>query len=116
MATNGKDGEEIRMIIPGSKIVKAKSWEPELGEPPLSSVESYNIVKQWSVSNLVNFDGIEIEEVSLKKYGCSPHRSKKPYWYYQIEYSALIDGNILWGSANWLVVLMSGEVIAPVKD
>ncbi len=114
MSTRGQDGVEIKLILSGSKVFSAPSWSPKSGEPPLPISSVYQTASDWASDNLTKYDSIIIESIALKKYGC-PNSNNKEYWYYTIGYSPSIDGQRLWGSGNWLAVLMSGEVIEPVR-
>ncbi|ATC88749.1 MULTISPECIES: hypothetical protein [Pseudoalteromonas] len=109
-ATHG--GEKYGLVVPGSKVKKAGSWSPkEMVSPPLATYKAYSLVQDWAVSNLPKFDGIEIRSVELVKYHCLVGFSKEEYWYYIVEYDPLLDGNKMYGSKNFVAVLMSGEVI-----
>lgn len=110
------NGQKVKMAVPGSKISAAGTWNPSIGEPTLSIIEAYQLAKDWAKENLSRYDSAEIEEITLKKYGCSSSHSDKEYWYYFIEYTPEINGNKLWGGANWLVILFSGEVLVPIKE
>ncbi|MEE8056476.1 MAG: hypothetical protein V3T17_01380 [Pseudomonadales bacterium] len=114
MSTRGQDGTEVKLVLPGSKVFSSTSWSPEAGEPPLSISSVFQTANNWASENLAKYDHIVIESIALKKYGC-PNSNNKEYWYYMIDYSPSIDGQRLWGSGNWLSVLMSGEVIEPVR-
>ena len=109
-ATNS--GEKYGLIVPGSKVKKAGSWSPkEMVSPPLATYKAYSLVQDWAVNNLPKFDGIEIRSVELVKYHCLAGFFKEEYWYYVVEYDPLLDGNKMYGSKNFVAVLMSGEVI-----
>ncbi|NMH58696.1 hypothetical protein [Alteromonas ponticola] len=109
-ATHG--GEKYGLIIPGSKIKKAGAWSPKkMIPPPLPTFDAYTLVKDWAVTSLPKFDGIEIRSIELVKYHCFGGFLEAEYWYYVIEYDPLLDGNKMFGSKNFVAVLMSGDVI-----
>ena len=115
-SAKGNDGKETKLIIPGSKIFNSVGWQPELAlEPSLSPLAVHDMAVQWAVNNLPKYDGVDITSISLKKYGCMPPNTQKKYWYYLVEYNPIINGNSMFGSGTWLAVLLSGEVIAPVR-
>ena len=114
MSTRLEGGKEIKLLLPGSKVFKSPSWSPASGEPPFSISSVFQSVTNWAADTLTRYDSVAIDSIALKKYGCSSDDPKE-YWYYIVEYSPSIEGNRFWGSGNWVAVLMSGEVIEPVR-
>lgn len=53
---------------------------------------------------------VEVESISLHRYGCSELHDK---WYYVVNFRPYIDGAALYSSAHFAAVLMNGQVIAP---
>lgn len=109
-ATHG--GEKYALIVPGSKIEEAGSWSPdEMVSPPLATYKAYSLVQNWALNNLAKFDGVEIRSIELVKYHCLNGFSDNEYWYYVVEFDPLLEGNKMFGSKNFVAVLMSGDVI-----
>ena len=112
LTTTKNDGTRIGIFLSRSTVEQTAPWRPEDGEPPLSISTAYTIVKDWAHSKYSRYDGIQIREITLRSYGCSlsPNR-----WYYIFDISPVIDGNTLFGSGNWAIVLFDGTVVGPRK-
>lgn len=110
MSTRKDDGTQIGLFISQAQIERTQAWKPEQGEPPLSFSAAYRTVKEWGRQHYTRYDGVNVRELSLKKYGCSFVSDR---WYYVFDLNPVIDGNELWSSGSWAAVLMDGTVIGP---
>jgi hypothetical protein len=110
LRTEKEDGTKIGLFISFDQIKATKKWSPEEGEPPLSISDAYSIVKDWGKKEYARYDSVEIRELKLAQHGCSLFSNS---WYYVVDFTPVLDGNKLWGSGNWVAVLMDGTVIAP---
>lgn len=108
MSARKDNGTQIGLFISQAQIEQTQAWKPEQGEPPLSVSAAYRTVKEWGRKNYTRYDGVNVRELSLKKYGCSLVSDR---WYYVFDLNPVIDGNELWSSGNWAAVLMDGTVI-----
>lgn len=108
MSTHKDDGSKIGLFISRDQIEKTQAWTPGQEEPPLSISTAYNTVKEWGRQHYTRYDDVKVQELSLKKYGCSLVSDR---WYYVFSLRPVIDGNELWSSGNWAAVLMDGTVI-----
>jgi hypothetical protein len=114
-SSTSHDGKVTSLLLPGSKIFASPSWSPNLGLPPLSVPEAFELVTDWAPDNLPRYDSIEIRSIEVRKYDCFVSGNNKPYWYYIVEYVPSIEGNRLYGGANYVSVMMSGEIIKPTR-
>ncbi|GGC05785.1 hypothetical protein GCM10011352_34980 [Marinobacterium zhoushanense] len=110
LSTHKDDGTQVGIFISQEQIEQTEEWRPEDGEPPLKVSSAYKIVQEWGRQQYARYDGVNVRELSLKKYGCSDVINR---WYYIVDLNPVIDGNGLWGSGNWAAVLMDGTVIGP---
>lgn len=112
ISTRTENGAQIGLFISQQQIEATQKWSPKMGEPPLSISSVYNLIEEWATIEYTRYDGVKIKEISLKQYRCSlvNHR-----WYYFIELSPVIEGNELWGSGNWVAILMDGTIIGSKK-
>jgi hypothetical protein len=108
MSTKKEDGAKVGIVIPETTIKSTPEWSPVQGEPPLSISTVFRIVKDWSKHEYARYDDIAIRQISLREYGCTRHASR---WFYIVDFQPVIDGNKLWGTANWVAVLLDGTVI-----
>lgn len=112
MSSETENGEGYELYIPGSKVRAAGEWNPDRSEVPIQINQVFQISNKWAKSNLSKFDSIKIETITLSKYGCPIGGN---YWFYIVDYSPIINGQKLWGDGNWFAVLMSKEVIKPIR-
>ncbi len=112
MSTQKDDGTKIGLFVSQAQIERTQSWTPAQGEPPLGLAPAYQVVKQWWRAQNTRYDDVNVREITLRKYGCSLVADR---WYYVIDLNPVIDGNELWGSGNWVAVLMDGTVIGSRK-
>ena len=112
MSTRKNDGTQIGLFISQQQIESTQKWSPQDGEPPLGISAAYRIIKEWAETEYIRYDEVKIKEISLKPYGCSLVSSR---WYYVIDLNPIIEGNELWGSGNWVAVLMDGTIIGTRK-
>lgn len=110
LSTEKDDGTKIGLFISSEQVEATVSWDPGKSEPPLSVSDAYRLAREWGKKEYVRYDSIEVRELKLTKYRCSSVSNR---WYYVIDFAPVIDGNELWGSGNWLAVLMDGTIIGP---
>jgi hypothetical protein len=111
LTTTKADGTAIGIVISDAQIGKAPTWSIESGEPPLSISKAVAAAKAWGKKTYTRYDDMRIESISLNSLGCS---SSKNQWYYVVNFSPIIDGNVLFGGSYFAAVLMDGTVIGPV--
>ncbi|NVK39732.1 MAG: hypothetical protein HWE39_00685 [Oceanospirillaceae bacterium] len=108
LSSRKNDGTKVGLFIQEDKIKNTEEWVPDKGSPPFSITAAYKIIKEWAQEHYSRYDGVNVREISLKRYECS---SVPNLWYYLIDLNPVIDGNELWGPGNWAAVLMDGTVI-----
>ncbi len=113
MEARTSDGFRIKLVIPSEKMKAAPKWSPEKGEPPLTIANLIKIATSWARNKYKRFDDVKIGEISLMGRGCWANEG---YWYYQVDFTPIMDGNQLWSTAYFAAVLMDGTVIEPVKE
>ena len=108
MSTRKDNGKEIGLFISLQQIKATQKWSPSSGEPPLSISKAYLIAKEWARNHFTRYDDARVKEITLREYRCSLVSN---HWYYFFEINPVIEGNELYGSGNWLAVLMDGTTI-----
>jgi hypothetical protein len=103
------DGSELGLFL-NKDIVSTPAWEPNGDEPPLSLGRAYSIALNWARSTYTRFDSVEIESISLQRYGCSTLHDR---WYYVVNFRPYVDGASVFSSSHFAAVLMDGRVVAP---
>jgi hypothetical protein len=107
-ATLPDGGGKNELVIDSSKVEKTPQWTPGVGEPPLMIGKATSIALSWGKKHFSRFDGVEIDRISLADSSCSGEGKK---WYYIFEFTPVMAGNRMFGSGNWLAVLMDGSII-----
>jgi hypothetical protein len=113
MTTTRDDGTQIRLVISEDDIVAAPAWNPINGEPPLGLSQAYQVAMNWAKANYTRYDDVKVREISLTKYSCYTTADR---WYYTFDLIPTLDGNDLFGTGNWVAVLMNGRVVAPTRS
>jgi hypothetical protein len=103
------DGTELGLFL-SKEIASTASWVPQGDEPPLSLGSAMTTALAWGKQTYTRFDSVEIESISLQRYGCSELHDK---WYYIVNFRPYIDGAAIYSSGHFAAVLMNGQVIAP---
>jgi hypothetical protein len=67
----------------------------------------------WEKANYTCYDDVKVREISLTKYSCYTTADR---WYYTFDLIPTLDGNDLFGTGNWVAVLMNGRVVAPTSS
>jgi hypothetical protein len=67
----------------------------------------------WAKANYTRYDDVKVREISLTKYSCYTSADR---WYYTFDLIPMVDGNELFGTGNWVAVLMNGRVVAPTRS
>jgi len=106
------DGTEIGLFLTEEQMSRAPRWTPGQGEPPLGISELVDVATAWALQNYTRYDDVRISSVSLNNRSCGSARES---WYYVVHFTPIIDGNRLFGGANFAAVLMDGTVVAPKK-
>ena len=108
------DGTRLGIVFTTDQISRAPTWQPGAGEPPLTISQVTKIAQDWAAAQFKRFDSARIQSISLSESGCPGKR----YWYYAVDFTLTIDGNLVTSAANFVGVLMDGTVVgaAPVKD
>ena len=106
------NGKRIELVLDGAAVAKTPKWSPAKGEPPLSVSKAAAAALAWGKVRYKRYDSVEITELSLKQYSCS---RLSEHWYYQVEFTPIMEGNRLFGSGNWAAVLMDGTVVGPIE-
>ena len=112
MSTSLDNGTKIGLFISQEQIEKTQEWSPENGEPPLSVSAAYQAAISYGRKKYTRYDDVKVREISIKKYGCSLVSNR---WYYVIDLTPIIDGNVVFSRGAWVAVLMDGSVIGPRK-
>lgn len=113
METHGRDGTKVALVIPSSVMTKTSKWSPGKGEPLLSVGKAADIALKWAREHYKRFDSVEISEIQLNGRGCW---GTEGYWYYQVTFTPIMDGNQLWGAAYFAAVLFDGTVVEPTSS
>jgi hypothetical protein len=111
MTTTDPDGNTTELFIPDDRLNKAPRWMPGQGEPPLPVSKAISIAQAWAGKAYSRFDSVRINEVTLARAGCGEGQ-----WYYRLDFSPVVDGNVLYGSGYWVAVLMDGTVVPTKKS
>jgi hypothetical protein len=106
------DGTEIGLYVSEERVSQTAKWSPGTGNPPLVITRAIEIALEWAEQEYSRYDSVEINEISLREYGCS---TVEGHWVYIFDFRPVIDGNSLLGGANWAAVLMDGSVIGPTE-
>src|SRR5690349_3529167 len=77
-----EDGTELGLFL-NKEIAPTTSWIVGANEPPLSVGKALAIASEWGKKTYTRFDKVEVESVSLQRYGCSMLRDK---WYYVVNF------------------------------
>ena len=112
MSTSMDDGTKIGLFILQEQIEKTQEWSPENGEPPLSISAAYQAAISYGRKKYTRYDDVKVREISIKKYGCSLVSNR---WYYVIDLTPIIDGNVVFSRGAWVAVLMDSSVIGSRK-
>jgi hypothetical protein len=105
------DGTAIGIVISDEQRSKMPRWSIDSGDPPLALSKAIAAAKAWAKKAYTRYDDVRVDSISLSSFGCATARDQ---WYYLVNFSPIIDGNVLFGGTYFAAVLMDGSVVAPV--
>jgi len=111
-STRLEDGTTLSLVLTRSQLNGSPKWAPGDGEPPLSVAKATAIGLAWARKKLARFDDVRVQDITLRPTMCGASGKQ---WYYIINFSPVIDGETLYTSGHFAAVLMSGELVEPVK-
>jgi hypothetical protein len=107
-----RDSNGIRrvVILERDAVSKCPEWQPEKGWPPIPVDKALASARAKLKEQNPKVDDFELQEVALKSFRDSrlPNR-----WYYVFDFDPVLDGNLLFGSMYYAVVLMDGTALLP---
>jgi len=111
------DGTAYKIYLSESEVIGAGAWDIEDEEPPLSVGQARTIAEDWIAHNFNGYEDAVVWQVRLNRFPCpaSEARESGLYWHYDIKYYLEFDSRKKRNS-GYFVVLMSGDVVAPVLE
>ncbi|HFD31533.1 MAG TPA: hypothetical protein ENJ28_02305 [Gammaproteobacteria bacterium] len=100
------DNVKVVAFISKADIKDTPAWSPFKSKPPLSIEKALNKVKLFLHKN--DLQNITMHEIELKRV---PHHNES--WHYLVKLSYKLNSEV---HNHYFVVLMSGKVIAALKE
>ncbi|HZI28501.1 MAG TPA: hypothetical protein VFD64_10100 [Gemmatimonadaceae bacterium] len=107
-----EDGSTLSLVLTRTQLSSSPEWKPGTSEPPLSVAKAVTIGLDWAKKKFSRFDDVRVQNIDLRPTSCGRSSNR---WYYVVWFSPVVDGETLHTSGHFAAVLMSGELVEPVK-
>lgn len=108
--TTKADGSKLGLFISPAQISSSPAWKPGTGEPPLPFSRAVQLALHWAKAEYKRFDDVQIRSVHVTSYGCPSPENR---WYYNVDFTPIMDGNPMFATGYFVAILMDGTIIAP---